>query len=58
MTEIIIVISIFVLIACASRYCLLHTIYKKLTSIEIDLMCIETRQKYILNKIDYENKEK
>jgi hypothetical protein len=46
MTKIlIIVISILLLGVCLSSSWILYDSYKKLKAIEIDLMCIETRQK-------------
>lgn len=61
MTKIlIIVISILFLGVCLSSSWTLYDSYKKLKSIEVDLMCIETRQKVMaINqekieiKIDY-----
>jgi hypothetical protein len=59
MTEtIVIVISILILGVCLSLSWTLYDSYKKLKSIEVDLMCIATRQIYIIHKIDCENKEK
>jgi hypothetical protein len=56
MTEtIVIVISILVLGVCLSLSWTLYDSYKKLKSIEVDLMCIESRQKSILKKIDNMN---
>lgn len=46
----IIVISILLLGVCLSSSWILYDSYKKLTSIEVDLMCIETRQRNITYK--------
>lgn len=54
MTEVlVIVISILLLGVCLSSTWILYDIYKKLKSIEVDLICIETRQRNMLSKQDY-----